>query len=171
MTAVKGAQQALADREQRLSRAQSIAQMGSICVNLQTEKTDWSDEVYRIFGVSRETCVTSMDNSLRMVHADDRATVRAIQKQVRQGINPKPMEYRIIRPDGTVRQIYRESEVIRDEAGDLLYVNSTIQDITERRQTEEQLRQAQMMEAVGNLIGGLAHGLYQLLRLILATPV
>jgi len=169
MTAVKGAQQALADREQRLSRAQSLAQMGSICVNLQTEKTDWSDEVYRIFGVSRETFVPSMDNYLRMVHPDDRATVRAIQKQVRQGINPKPMEYRIIRPDGTVRQIYRESEVIRDEAGDLLYVNSTIQDITERRQTEEQLRQAQKMEAVGNLTGGMAHDFNNLLGIIIGN--
>jgi PAS domain-containing protein len=86
------------ESEERLSRAQSLAHMGSISVNLQTEKTDWSEEIYRIFGVSRETFVPSMDNYLRVVHPDDRATVRAIQEQVRQGINPQPMEYRIIRP-------------------------------------------------------------------------
>ncbi len=99
------------ESEERLSCAQSLAHMGSICVNLQTEETVWSDEVYRIFGVSRETFVPSMDSYLQMIHPDDQATVRTIQEQVRQGINPQPMEYRIIQPDGTVRQLYRESEL------------------------------------------------------------
>jgi PAS domain S-box-containing protein len=162
-------EQALKDREEKLSQAQRLAHMGSIHVNLQTEETDWSDEIYRIFGVSRETFVPSMDNYLRMIHPDDQAAVRGIQVQVRQGINPQPMEYRIIRPDGTVRQIYRESEVIRDEAGNPLYVNSTIQDITERCQTEDQLRQAQKMEAIGNLTGGMAHDFNNLLGIIIGN--
>ena len=95
ITALKAAQRALGNREASLNRAQHLAHMGSICVNLQTEETDWSDEVYRIFGVTRETFVPSRDNYFRMIHPDDRVTVRAIQKQVRQGINPQPMEYRI----------------------------------------------------------------------------
>jgi PAS domain S-box-containing protein len=169
ITVLKAAQQALADREASLNRAQRLAHLGSICVNLRTEETDWSDEVYRIFGVSRDTFVPSRVNYLQMVHPDDRATVDDIQKQVRQAINPQSMEYRIIRLDGTVRQLYRESEVIRDEAGLPLYVNSTIQDITERRQTEEQLQQAQKMEAIGNLTGGMAHDFNNMLGIIIGN--
>jgi len=169
ITERRRSEQLARESEERLSHAQSLAHMGRISVNLQTGETDWSDEIYRILGVSRETFAPSPEDYLRLVHPDDRATVRAIQKQVRQGINQKPMEYRIIQPEGTVRQIYRESEVVRDADGDPSYVNSTIQDITERRQTEEQLRQAQKMEAVGNLTGGLAHDFNNLLGVVIGN--
>jgi PAS domain S-box-containing protein len=157
------------ESEERLSHAQSLAHMGRVSVNLRTGETSWSDEVYRILGVSRETFAPLPEDYLRMVHPDDRATVSATQKQVRQGMPAKPMEYRVIQPDGTVRWIYRESEVVRDETGDSSYLNSTIQDITERRQTEEQLRQAQKMEAVGNLTGGLAHDFNNLLGVVIGN--
>jgi PAS domain S-box-containing protein len=169
ITERRRSEQLARESEERLSHAQSLAHMGRISVDLQTGETNWSDEIYRILGVTRETFAPSMDGYLQMVHPDDRAIVRTVQQQVRQGIHPKPLEYRIIQPDGTVRWIYRESEVARDEAGDSSYLNSTIQDITERRQTEEQLRQAQKMEAVGNLTGGMAHDFNNLLGVVIGN--
>src|SRR6266851_3738966 len=99
----------------------------------------------------------------------DPATVLETREEIQQGICPASFEYRIIRPDGTMRQVYRENELIRDEAGTPLYLAGTIHDVTERRNTEHQLRQAQKMEAIGNLTGGMAHDFNNLLGIIVGN--
>jgi signal transduction histidine kinase len=104
-----------------------------------------------------------------MVHPDDRASVLATQEQIRLGICPEPFEYRIIRSDGTVRHIRRENELVRDGAGVPLYLAGTVHDVTEQRYTEQQLRQAQKMEAIGNLTGGMAHDFNNLLGIIVGN--
>jgi PAS domain S-box-containing protein len=175
ITALKAAEQALSKSEEQLKRAQRLAHMGSDLRNLRTDEAEWSDETYRIFGVSRETYVPSTENFLRMLHPDDRPIVLATREQIRQGICPEPFEYRIIRPDGAVRQIYRENELIRDEAGNPLYLAGTIHDVTElraaqgrERQLERQLMHSQKLEALGTLAGGVAHDLNNTLVPILA---
>jgi len=159
----------LRNSEEQLKRAQRLGQMGSDVRNLQTDEAEWSDESYRIFGVSREIFVPSTENFLAMVHPDDQATVLATREQIQQGICPEPFEYRIIQPDGTIRQIYRENELIPDETGKPLYLTGTLHDVTERRDTEQQLRQAQKMEAIGNLTGGMAHDFNNLLGIIVGN--
>jgi PAS domain S-box-containing protein len=169
ITALKTAEEALRGSEEQLNRAQRLAQMGSDTRDLHTDTAVWSDETYRIFGVSRETFVPSTENFLRMLHPDDRSKVLATRDQISQGITPAPFEYRITRPDGTVRHIYRENEIIKDDAGNPRYFAGTIHDVTERRQTEAQLLQAQKMEAIGNLTGGMAHDFNNLLGVIVGN--
>jgi PAS domain-containing protein len=81
ITALKAAEQALSKSEEQLKRAQRLAHMGSDLRNLSTDEAEWSDETYRIFGVSRETYVPSIENFLRMLHPDDRPTVFATREQ------------------------------------------------------------------------------------------
>jgi PAS domain S-box-containing protein len=161
--------------QEHLAHAQSIAHMGSDVTNLRTGEAEWSDELYSIFGVTRETYVVSTDNFLRMVHPDDRPLVTATRETIEKGISPDPFEYRIIRPDGSLRHIYRESEFVRNEAGDPFFLTGTCQDVTEIRaaqgrekELERQLMHSQKLEALGTLAGGVAHDLNNTLVPILA---
>ncbi|HEV8678540.1 MAG TPA: PAS-domain containing protein, partial [Stellaceae bacterium] len=117
ITALKATQQALAHRQEQLNRAQRLAQMGSDIRNLKTDEAEWSAETYRIFGVSPATFVPSTENFLAMVLPEDRPKVLETRSLIAQGITPRPFEYRITRPDGEIRQVYRESEIVNDANG------------------------------------------------------
>jgi PAS domain S-box-containing protein len=143
ITEQKRAMEALRGSENQLKRAQRLAHLGANVSNLRTRTIEWSDETYRIFGVTRETFVPTTDAIMAMVHPGDRDRLWARVGQVRQGIPPEAVEYRIVRPDGTVRHVYRESEIVTDDDGSSPgFLISTIQDITERRRAEEQQRES-----------------------------
>jgi PAS domain S-box-containing protein len=167
---------ALSESEARLRRAQRIGHMGSIFRNFVTDESGWSDETYRIFGVSPEHFVPTTENFLDQVHPDDRALVRSIRDQIRYNKTPTAYEYRIVRPDGSVRHVYRENEVIRDAAGNPILICGIIQDVTEAREAQnreqelqQQFAQAQKMEAIGSLTGGMAHDFNNLLGVVIGN--
>jgi signal transduction histidine kinase len=91
------------------------------------------------------------------------------------GVCPQPFEFRIMRPDNTIRYVYRECELVRDEAGRPILVAGMIHDITDLRAAQErqkelerQLRHSQKLKALGTLAGGIAHDLNNTLVPILA---
>ncbi|MGH7569267.1 MAG: response regulator [Gemmatimonadales bacterium] len=166
------AEEALRRSEEQLARAQAIAHLGSWELelanldHLDQNALVWSAEVFRIFGYAPGQFTPTNERFFRSVHPDDVPLVRdAVARTLRTG-EPYLLEHRIVLPDGTQRTVREQGLLDRDESGRPRRLLATVLDVTEQRGIEHQLRQAQKMEAVGRLAGGLAHDFNNILTAI-----
>ena len=133
----KQAEQALRERERDLNRGQAVAHTGSWRLDVRRGQLLWSDETYRIFGIPRGTSVT-YQTFLLNVHPDDREYVDR-KWTAALGGEPYDIEHRIIVGD-KVRWVREKAELDFDSKGELKGGFGTVQDITERKWSEEQYR-------------------------------
>ena len=131
----------LRESERRLEAAQQIAHVGWWERDLVARHVSLSDECCRIFGVQPvDVPQWQPGRWLSLIHPEDQPAAAAAREAALAGGPRYDMEYRVVRPDGTVRVVHSQGDVTRDDSGRPLRQFGVIQDITELRQAEDELR-------------------------------
>jgi len=130
----------LREIEKRLAEAQSIAHIGNWEVELGTGNEYWSDEIYSILGLNAADTSPSKENFLNLVHPEQRNEVRAILDAAEKEQKPFSYSTRILRDNGSIRYVYSHGKHVFDAKGKALRQIGILQDVTETKRMEEELR-------------------------------
>lgn len=151
ITELKQAEEKLQQSEALLATTQQIAHIGSWEFNLVTKKRCWSMETFRIFGLNPIESEPTQAEFLQMLHPEDRTQFQTNFEQAIAQETPFSIEFRIVRPDGSVRYLEGKAEIAYNAQGQAVKVLGAILDITERKQNElEIIRSRELLEAVYN---------------------
>ena len=153
------AERRLQEETRLLQMTEAISGVGHWRVDLQAGAIHWSDEVYKIYGLSPDSFVPDQDNWLDLYHPDDRPIARQALARVLKGETPVEQLVRLVRPDGAVRQGLGRATCEYDEAGKVAAIFGVLEDVTSRnaafdalRRSEDQLRasEARARKVVAN---------------------
>jgi len=130
-------------RQSQLAEAQRIAQLGSYEWDVRGNTVHRSEELCLIFGVQPHEFEPSFEGYLKRVHPEDRNATRQTIEQAFGAGTPFDFEERIVCPDGAIRVLRSQGKWILDNSQQPLKLVGICQDITERKQAEEQLRRTE----------------------------
>ncbi len=130
--------------EAGLNKAQQYARVGSWTWDVKTDRLEWSDEMFRIFGLDKASFTGSLPDVIaRAIHPDDRLKVEESNRSVANERKGEPLEYRVVWPDQSIHTVWAEAgELQVDEEGNSSLLSGYVQDITESKQAEERISRA-----------------------------
>ncbi len=134
-----------------LTKAQRIAHLGNWDFNVVSDAISWSDEVYNILDPMQKPALPSFEAFLEWVHKEDRELVTKWFCDALATGQVSNLNHRIVRRDGSLQHIQQHAEATLDESGRVVSLSGTLQDITERRQTEEKVRQLAYFDSLTGL--------------------
>lgn len=127
--------------EQLMVDTQGVAHLGTWEWDVSEPTAVWSDELYRIYGLTRESYTPSYEAYLTMVHPEDRQRVIDATNKVFHEHVPYSHDERIFRPDGSLRYLHTWAHPVLDDRGKLTRLVGVCQDITDQKLAEEQVKQ------------------------------
>ena len=158
----------LRESEGRLRLAQEAARLGTWDWDLEREMVRVSDGEKQIYGLTAAGEVVRGADFAAAIHPDDRPRIDAHVRETLRGKSDFVAEFRVVRSDGTVCWVSASGKPIADEGGRPVRLVGISMDITERKRLEQELSEAQKLESIGRLAGGVAHDFNNLLTAILA---
>jgi PAS domain S-box-containing protein len=169
VTERKRAEEKLRQSEAYLAEAQKLTHTGSWVWDVAERRAlHLSEEWYRIYGFDQEDGMSAWKKRLERIHPDDRARRQQEIDRATSGRSDYEVEYRILLPSGAVRHLHSVGHPVLDPSGNLVQFVGSSTDITDRRQAEEALRQAQAdlarisrITTMGELTASLAHEVNQ----------
>ncbi len=142
ITERKRAEEALRESEAMLARSQEMAHIGSWVWDVETGEINRSAESYRIFGLEPGECMITFEKFLSFIIPEDRGRAASEIRSFTENGMPYNIMYRIRRKNGATRILQSWGEPVKDASGRVVRMFGTNQDITERKQVEDELRNA-----------------------------
>ncbi|MFN8059033.1 MAG: ATP-binding protein [Vicinamibacterales bacterium] len=152
--ALREAERNLLEHQARLRLALDAAGLGTWRLNVATDRVHWDDNHLRMFGTTREAFGGRFTDFLAFVHPDDRSDLTADGTPTGAPGEPSSTEFRIVRPSGEIRWIHTTGASRTRDDGQSVEWIGVVQDITERRNAEEELRRAKNDAELANLAKG-----------------
>jgi PAS domain S-box-containing protein len=158
-------EKALRESEEKYRTILESIEEGYFEVDIAGHLTFFNEAACRLVGYSQDELM-GMNNRRLTDEENAKKIYRTFNEIYRTGVPAKGFDWEIVRKDGTKRSIESSVSLIRDDSAQPRGFRGVIRDITERKELETQLRQAQKMEAIGTLAGGIAHDFNNLLQAI-----
>ena len=145
-------EQGLRQSEDRLNQAQQVAHLGSFDWNPVSGELQWSDEHFRLWGLELHAVTPTYELFCQGIHPDDVARVEEIIQRALHGGRFYDCRHRVVWPDGSERYIHGMGEAMFDDAGQVVRMAGTVQDVTELKQVEQALIQAKNAAEAGSRV-------------------
>jgi PAS domain S-box-containing protein len=164
----KRAEERIRRSESYLAEAQRLSHTGSWAWSPGQDIRYWSEECYRVLGFDPRDGLPPIEQLIERIHPDDQPAFRESVRRAKHKKSDEQVDYRIVHPDGSVRDIHSIGHPVFSPSGELIEFTGTVIDVTERKRAEEELNRAHAefahvarVTTLNTLTASIAHELNQ----------